>query len=935
MFFLTDGEPNPGGEAPAELLDQVAERGIEFHAVQITGTAVSAPLQFMADTIDAHADSTGTAQLVSDPNGLSATLFAAADTAVTSVQVNGQPAALLDEAGEFYAAVRIEPGDNPLTVEAFAENGVRRAVTLTLIGTPAEPELDFTRLQDVTALGGLTYSGTTYNRQTRTLHARAELPALDAPLQSEPLVAVFAPIAPPSVQLANPAGFTPAGEPYVRRSTALRSRANALATSSSNPLGSGDPSYELLGSGDPSYELLSFTNPDQLRFTFDVTLLAQENTPPFFSSIPNLSAAIGSTYQYTATATDPDGDALTYALRIAPSGMTIDAAQGVLTWTPAADQSGTHRVQLEATDGRGGTALQTFTIRIPQSPDQQHTPVITSIPPRIASVGTDYRYAVTVADPRDTQFTFELLQAPASLTIDPDSGLVHGTPTSDDPGTPLIEIRATDPDGNVALQAYRLNVRPANTPPQFPPAAEIEIQAGSVFRYRAQATDPDDAVRYELDPGPPGMQIDPLLGLVTWPTTPADVGAYDLLVRATDDRGLSATQAIKLSVVPDQTPPSVALELSRTVAQPGDLIQLRVSASDATPIAAYRLQIDGQDVPLDANRSASFTVAAPGLLDVVATAIDASGNAGTAVRQIRVIDPTDTTPPLVRITSPASGATVTYLTEILGTVTDPNLEFYRLQYALAGTDEWHTFHSQVDSPVLDGLLGVFDPTLLANDLYDLRVEAQDLSGNIWREPLQLNVAGRAKLGQFTLDFTDLTVPLAGIPIQIHRTYDTLLAGQSGDFGFGWQLTVAAANLRESVRVTPAERSGVPAAFSAAPFRTGTRVYLTNPSGQRVGFTFDPLPEGGLLGTIWHPRFTPDPGVYETLSVDDVPLEQQADGTFRLYLFGLPYNPSEYTLATFPPRPAAVPAGRVPAARIPRWPVAASNRIVAASLRRRA
>jgi len=153
------------------------------------------------------------------------------------------------------------------------------------------------------------------------------------------------------------------------------------------------------------------------------------------------------------------------------------------------------------------------------------------------------------------------------------------------------------------------------------------------------------------------------------------------------------------------------------------------------------------------------------------------------------------------------------------------------------------------------------------------------------------------LGNFRLDFTDLTIPLAGISIQVHRTYDTLNADRSGDFGFGWQLSFAEARLRETVRVTEAERSGIASLFAANPFRQGTRVYLTNPAGRRVGFTFDPQPEAGLLGTIWHPRFTPDPGVYDTLAVEDAPLSQRPDGTYSHYLVNLPYNPSQYRLTT--------------------------------------
>jgi hypothetical protein len=101
----------------------------------------------------------------------------------------------------------------------------------------------------------------------------------------------------------------------------------------------------------------------------------------------------------------------------------------------------------------------------------------------------------------------------------------------------------------------------------------------------------------------------------------------------------------------------------------------------------------------------------------------------------------------------------------------------------------------------------------------------------------------------------------------------------------WSLGLYTPRIRETVRVSNAEQAGVVSLFGANPFRHGTRVYVNSPSRRRVGFTFDPVPEPGLLGTIWRPRFIADPGVFETLDVDDIPLSQNSDGTFGLYLSG--------------------------------------------------
>ena len=116
--------------------------------------------------------------------------------------------------------------------------------------------------------------------------------------------------------------------------------------------------------------------------------------------------------------------------------------------------------------------------------------------------------------------------------------------------------------------------------------------------------------------------------------------------------------------------------------------------------------------------------------------------------------------------------------------------------------------------------------------------------------------------------------------------------QTGDFGYGWMMNLSDGMIRETRPVKENESF-----FDNFAFRTGTRVYINTPGGRRVGFTFDPIAEGSLFGTMFHPHFTADPGVYERLEVEDVPLRQNPDGTFKLYFGAFNYNPHVYTLIT--------------------------------------
>ncbi len=67
-------------------------------------------------------------------------------------------------------------------------------------------------------------------------------------------------------------------------------------------------------------------------------------------------------YLYDADALDVDGDTLTYRLIEAPNGATIDAATGLVRWTPQA--SGQYRFVIRVEDGQGGYADQAYDLDV-------------------------------------------------------------------------------------------------------------------------------------------------------------------------------------------------------------------------------------------------------------------------------------------------------------------------------------------------------------------------------------------------------------------------------------------------------------------------------------------------------------------------------------------------------------------------------------------
>ena len=96
---------------------------------------------------------------------------------------------------------------------------------------------------------------------------------------------------------------------------------------------------------------------------------APVNYAPTIPPTPVTTATAGTAYVYDLNAADPDaGDVLAYALDNAPVGMAIDAATGLIQWTPTVAQVGDHAVTARAQDQGGLFATQSFSIRVAAAP---------------------------------------------------------------------------------------------------------------------------------------------------------------------------------------------------------------------------------------------------------------------------------------------------------------------------------------------------------------------------------------------------------------------------------------------------------------------------------------------------------------------------------------------------------------------------------------
>lgn len=254
----------------------------------------------------------------------------------------------------------------------------------------------------------------------------------------------------------------------------------------------------------------------------------------------------------------------------------------------------------------------------------------------------------------------------------------------------------------------------------------------------------------------------------------------------------------------------------------------------------------------------------------------------------------------VSITSPLADSEITAPVAITGTVWDAHLDYYLLAYAPAGSSTFTEF-TRHTSTIEDGVLGIFDPTLIDNGLYTIKLTAYDLAGNYRSTEVQYLVRGKMKLGIFTLSFRDLEIPLAGIPIQVYRTYDTKLRHEKGDFGFGWILSVKAypkvhKNRPEGEAWVQNSSGGTWPTYTLDPLANHL-VSVTLPDQRVMTFDFTPKPDrqSFIPISVTQAKYTARPGTIGKLEpVGETELLVDSAGGLYTYDGDL-YNPQNFKL----------------------------------------
>jgi len=364
------------------------------------------------------------------------------------------------------------------------------------------------------------------------------------------------------------------------------------------------------------------------------------------------------------------------------------------------------------------------------------------------------------------------------------------------------------------------------------------------------------------------------------------LGTYTLRLTATDGE-LAYSDEVVIHVQPDlNQPPVVNAGTDQVVmfAEGESIVSAPLDGSvsdDGLPSSWLLSQwsvVDGPSSVVFKYRNGAYLASfgAPGVYTLRLTGDD---SALTAADEVTVTVLAYVPLPALEITSPTNTQQVMAPSTILGSVSSPVIASWELQYRLVeGATNWLVLGTGSTS-VADGELGTLDPTLLLNGTYELRLTAADLAGRTSEcEPVSVVVDGNMKVGLFTVSFEDLSVPLAGIPIQVVRTYDSrnAMAGKVGDFGIGWTLSLKDVRLQKNRALGTHWKEeitgfvgglGIPR-YELAPVRDRMiTITLADNSVYRFRAKLNPSVQSGVPIVAGSLVFEPLPGTYGTLAVE--------------------------------------------------------------------
>ncbi|MBP2700122.1 M66 family metalloprotease [Photobacterium lucens] len=340
------------------------------------------------------------------------------------------------------------------------------------------------------------------------------------------------------------------------------------------------------------------------------------DSTPLVTVASELTTRINEPLSVQVVAKDPKGKTLHYGLSNRPDWLQIDPDTGVISGTPTNDGDlGKMRVNVRVYNGTEVASKWVTVIVI----NSKMAPTVIVPTTLTVEVGNALSYQVSAKDPQGKTLHYGLADRPDWLHIDPDTGVISGTPGPNDIGQIRVDVRVYN-GTDIVSKWVTVKVTKANTAPIVTVPATITGEVGNALSYQVSAKDPQGkTLHYGLADRPDWLHIDPDTGLIFGTPGPNDLGQMRVDVRVYNGTDI-VSKWVTVIIVANKNKAPVWTSLPEQTLTAGDITDITVKATDANKdVLTYGLEnapkwltIDSKTGVIiatpDANVKGDFTV---------------------------------------------------------------------------------------------------------------------------------------------------------------------------------------------------------------------------------------------------------------------------------------------------------------------------------------
>ena len=272
-----------------------------------------------------------------------------------------------------------------------------------------------------------------------------------------------------------------------------------------------------------------------------ITSLAPPNAPPT-ATAQSVTGNEDSPQTITLAGSDPEGDALTYALATNPSNGTSTLSGNVVTYTPSTNYNGSDNFTFTVSDGELTSSAATVTITI--------TPVndVPTASAQSASGNEDDAQTITLAgnDVDGDALTYALATNPSNGTAALSGNVVTYTPNTNYNGSDSFTFTVSDAEYTSSAATVSITVASVNDVPVISSTPSLDALDGSLYEYSISVNDIDGDVVAITATGPNWLTVDD--GILSGTPSLSDGGLHNIVLSADDGNGGVVTQSYTLAV---------------------------------------------------------------------------------------------------------------------------------------------------------------------------------------------------------------------------------------------------------------------------------------------------------------------------------------------------------------------------------------------------